>query len=161
MDEHEREARLRDFVERMGLFFEAAGAAPMMGRILGWLLVCQPREQSSADLVAALGASKASISTTTRQLVGLGLIERVPARGRRGAWFALTPDAWSNHLRRDLAALVLFRELLDSGLRALDGAPPDRAERLRDAHALFAFFEAEYPLIIERFEARSSPGGPR
>lgn len=159
MNSIERDNRLRDFVERLGLFFEQVGGSPMMGRVLGWLLVCDPAHQSSTELALAVGASKASISTTTRQLVALGLIERVPAPGARGAWFRLTPDAWATHLQRDLAALTVFRELLDSGIGALRDAPADRVARLNDARALFSFVEGEYPLIIQRFRALQAAGG--
>lgn len=159
MNPIERDARLRDFVERLGMFFEQVGGSPMMGRILGWLLVCDPAHQSSAELAEAVGASKASISTTTRQLIALGLIERVPAPGARGAWFQLTSDAWATHLQRDLAALTLFRELLDSGIGALREEPTPRSARLQEARALFAFVEGEYPLIIQRFKALQAAGG--
>jgi DNA-binding MarR family transcriptional regulator len=159
MEDIERDARLRDFVERLGMFFEQVGGSPMMGRILGWLLVCEPSHQSSTELAEALGASKASISTSSRQLLALGLIERVPVPGARGAWFRLTPDAWAVHLQRDLMALTMFRELLDSGIGAMRDEPAPRAARLQEARALFVFFEGEYPLIIQRFKALQSTGG--
>lgn len=49
----------------------------MVGRALGWLLVCEPPEQSAAELAETLQASKGSISTATRVLLRLGFIERV------------------------------------------------------------------------------------
>ena len=51
------------FVEELGLLFAELGQPRMMGRMLAWLLICEPPDQSSSDLVGALGASKATIST--------------------------------------------------------------------------------------------------
>jgi hypothetical protein len=36
----------REFIERSGLFYEAAGGPRTAGRILGWLLICDPPHQS-------------------------------------------------------------------------------------------------------------------
>ncbi|MBA3470937.1 MAG: hypothetical protein H0T53_14985 [Herpetosiphonaceae bacterium] len=58
----------RQFVEKVGLLYEQVGLQRMAGRILGWLLICDPPAQSAADLAAALDASKGSISGITRQL---------------------------------------------------------------------------------------------
>ena len=45
------------FVEDIGLIMEEQGRPRIAGRILGWLLICEPPEQSFADLVAVLGVS--------------------------------------------------------------------------------------------------------
>lgn len=65
------------FAEDVGLVFENIGLPRMAGRVLGWLLVCDPPHQSMLELVEALSASKASISNTTRMLIEIGLIERI------------------------------------------------------------------------------------
>ena len=68
-----------EFVDRMGLFFELLGATRTMGRIYGWLLICDPPQQSLGQLAEALSVSKASISTVARQLLEGGMVERLPA----------------------------------------------------------------------------------
>jgi DNA-binding transcriptional regulator GbsR (MarR family) len=63
------------FIEELGMQFELEAAAPrMLGRVLGWLLVCDPPEQSAAELAERLQASKGSISTATRLLLRMGMI---------------------------------------------------------------------------------------
>lgn len=58
----------RDFVGRLGLFMEMLGGSRTMGLIYGWLMISDPPRQSIIELAAALGVSKASISTVIRQL---------------------------------------------------------------------------------------------
>src|SRR5580693_10368182 len=90
------------FIESLGMQLELeAGAPRMVGRVLGWLLVCDPPEQSAAELAERLQASKGSISTATRLLLRMGMIERVRLRGERFDRFIARPEAWDEYLWRE------------------------------------------------------------
>src|ERR687888_775303 len=96
------QAAVERFVEELGVYFELeAGTPRMIGRTLGWLLVCDPPEQSAADLAELLQASKGSISTATRVLLRMGFIERVRFRGERFDRFRARPEAWDDFLWRE------------------------------------------------------------
>ena len=56
------------FVEEMGQALAGYGMTPMAGRVWGWLLICDPPEQTAAELAEALGASRGAISGTARIL---------------------------------------------------------------------------------------------
>jgi hypothetical protein len=75
----ERYYEQKHFVEDMSLYFEQMGLPRMAGRVLGVLLISDPPEQSLNDVAEVLQASKSSMSTTTRLLSEMGLIERVCA----------------------------------------------------------------------------------
>jgi DNA-binding transcriptional regulator GbsR (MarR family) len=122
----------------------------MAGRILGWLLICDPPRQSSADLGAALGASKGSISTATRLLESYGLARRVAVPGARGDFFEMTPDAF-NRAHDQIGKTRIFRRLMELGLAILGDQDSPRAERLRETRDLYAFLEREIPALMERF----------
>lgn len=144
---------LMSVVEEMGLLFEQYGASRMMGRVIGWLLVCDPPEQSSADLARALLVSKASISMATRALFHMGIIERVARPGERGVYFRLRPDTFGTTIiGLRLEAMRRFRQLLERGLATMQDAPAARRERLEAARVLFAFFERELERIQRRWE---------
>jgi len=68
---------LSGYAESWGLLFARWGLPRTAGRIWGWLFVCDPPEQTAMQLAEALHVSKASVSTNTRLLESLGLIERV------------------------------------------------------------------------------------
>jgi len=72
----ERQAEVKRFVEEVGISFEDMSLPRMAGRILGWLFISDPPYQSIGELAEALMASKGSISTMTRLLTQLNLIER-------------------------------------------------------------------------------------
>ena len=72
------------FADHMGRFYARRYAfPPMVGRVLGYLLVCEPRDQTIAELSEALLASRSAI---TGALSVLERIARGPALpGRRRA----------------------------------------------------------------------------
>lgn len=148
----ERQRAMEHFVEEVGLFFEQNGLPRMAGRILGYLLIADPAQQTSDELAVALQASKGSISTMTRMLIQFGLIERVGVPGDRRDYFRLRPDAWTNMNRTKLDQLTLFRSLAERGLEVLGDAPPQQRARLEDMRDTFAWFERELPLLYARLE---------
>ena len=50
----QRQQDQQHFVEEVGLLFEHAGLPRMAGRILGWLLICDPPHQSPGELAEVL-----------------------------------------------------------------------------------------------------------
>jgi len=142
----------RQFAEDVGRVFESFGIGRMAGRVLGWLLICEPPRQSNAELGAALGASKGSISTATRMLEAGALIERIAVPGHRGDHFELRPEAF--HQAHDqLGTMRVFRELMDRGLAVLGDENSPRAARLRQTRDFYAFLERQFPLLVERFRS--------
>jgi len=150
MDEAQRLTRLQ-FVETVGLFYDQAGLPRMAGRILGWLLICDPPEQTAADLSAMLGASKGSISAMTRLLAQMGLIERISLPGDRRNHFHIRPNAWIEVVMRELAGVGRFRQLAESGLAVIADAPAATRERLETMRDIYGFFERELPALLERW----------
>ncbi|HEX4445043.1 MAG TPA: MarR family transcriptional regulator [Galbitalea sp.] len=144
-----------DFVERAGLVFEDEGMPRMAGRILGFLMVSEPRQQSIPGLIEALGASSGSVSTMTRYLERQGYIERVSIRGDRKDYFALRGDMPAEILNAASQSMRRLSALFERGAQLSDA----RHAELTDAQDLFAFLEGEYPTLIERWRAQRKPAG--
>ena len=77
MDKAQRQVEKKLLIEELGIIFKEVGLPRMAGRILGWLLICNPPYQSAAELSAVVGGSKGSISSMTRLLIQGGLMERM------------------------------------------------------------------------------------
>jgi DNA-binding transcriptional regulator GbsR (MarR family) len=146
------------FVEEMSLLMQASGFPRMAGRILGWLLICSPEHQSAAELGEALHASKGSISTMTRLLMNMGLVERVGIPGRREAFFRMKPGVWGALFNDQLGKTAAARRLAAEGLELLADEPEEARRRLQDLHDLHAFMEEEFPALIARWEERRRAG---
>jgi DNA-binding transcriptional regulator GbsR (MarR family) len=140
----------RRYAEDAALVLERMGMPRAYGKLLSYLMVCDPPQQSSAQLAAALGLSKGSVSMGTRVLENNLLIRRVPAPGRQKV-YEMTEDAIMRATRSD--NYRIFRELMDRGLALLGGQDAPRARRLRRNRDFYAFIERELPLLVERFQA--------
>jgi DNA-binding transcriptional regulator GbsR (MarR family) len=148
MDEHAQQ----QYVEDMGLYFERLGTTRMAGRMIGWLLICDPPHQSMAELEDALQAAKSTISTTIRLLEQLYLIERVSLPGERRTYFRLAEDLWMRSWRGRMAEIVALRQMAERGLAIMADAPESTRTRLKRMHAMNAFLEREFPKMLDRWQ---------
>ncbi len=140
----------RRYAEEAGVVLAGMGLPQAYGKLLGWLLICTPAAQSGAELSAALGLSKGSVSAGLRTLEASGLVRRVAMPGRRGTFFEMTPDAIMRAAGSE--KFTAFRRLMDRGLDVLGGEDAPGGERLRTTRDFYAFLEAEVPKLIERFK---------
>jgi DNA-binding Lrp family transcriptional regulator len=143
---------LRDYIERWGMLFERLGGTRMMGKVLGWLLVCDPPEQTAASIAEAVGASAGSVSTTTRALEQMGMIERFGVTGKRSAHFRVKPFMWGQMMRRRMASIVQMGELSEEGIRRFSPDDRERALRLRELGSYCDFIQREFPEFVGRWE---------
>lgn len=151
MTDDEQELRERHFVEEFGVLFEEWGMQRMWARVLGRLLVCTPNHQSSAQLSEYLLASRGAISGATRSLLAGGFIEKRSLPGDRATYFRLKDHVWAKSLEADLFKVRMMRELATRGLQLKAEASDDERQRLHDMHDVMAFYEAEMPLLLERW----------
>jgi DNA-binding transcriptional regulator GbsR (MarR family) len=148
------------YAEEVAVSMESMGLPRAYGKLLGWLLICDPPHQSSAELAAALNLSKSSVSTGTRMLENAGLVRRVPAPGRRGKVFEMTEDAFM----RSIAAnrFTEFLDLTERGLELIGDENSPRARRLALTRDFYAFISRELPRLVARFhqERRDAARAP-
>lgn len=142
----------QEYVEEVGLYFERLGLTRMSGRIMGWLLVCDPPPQTIDDLAKALQASKGSISTMTRALIQMGIVERFSIPGQRRNLYRIRPGGWAAVVENGIDEYGRFRRLAERGLCLLEGESAEARARLEDVRDIYAFFEREMPGLIEKFK---------
>jgi len=145
------DSEVRDFVEQMGGYFESNGLTRLSGRLLGWLLVCEPERQSSEELAVALNASSGGISTNARMLIQFGFIERVAVAADRRTYFRLRPNAFAAGERQRIRTMADLTAMADAGLRAMNGSPPARARRLQEMRALSSYMAQVLTDALDEF----------
>ena len=92
------------------------------GGVYGWLLICDPPQQSLSELTKALSVSKASVSTVARQLQDSGMIERLPSPTRQHH-YRVTPGGFSSVLDTQLSLMKPGIDVADFGLSVLNDGP--------------------------------------
>src|ERR1700679_3987293 len=109
--------QLEAWVERVAAAFaQHFGMPPITGRILGWLLICDPPEQSAGDIADAIGASRASLTTSMRLLTAGELVRRSHRPGERTTWFRIDDDAWEKVIRQRIIGMASLREITEDAM---------------------------------------------
>lgn len=134
---------------------------PMAGRMWGWLLICDPAEQTAGDLAESLQASRGAISGTARLLATAGMIRRTRKRGDRREYFNVPPGTFLALLTSAGASFRRFREITDQGLELVRDRPTPSQARLREVNDAYAFFEREMPALLARSEAERAQEAAR
>ncbi|WP_421841250.1 GbsR/MarR family transcriptional regulator [Mycobacterium sp.] len=148
-------AEIMAFVEQLGGYFESNGLTRLAGRLLGWLLVCDPERQSSEELATALAASSGGISINARMLIQFGFVERLGIAGDRRTYFRLRPNAFLAGEQQRVRAMADMQDLADAGLRALRDAPPERVRRLQQMRDLSAYMEQVVTKALQDFPGQT------
>ncbi|WP_327587560.1 transcriptional regulator [Nonomuraea sp. NBC_00507] len=104
--------------------------------MLGWLMVCDPPEQSAGQISAAIGASRASLTSNLRLLTSMGFLTWRTRPGERTVYYGMAEDAWAVVVRRQIASIASFMDITRDGLD-LVGSDDERAARVRQAHVTF------------------------
>jgi len=139
------------FVEEMGQFLASLGMTPMAGRMWGWLLICEPAEQTAGEIAEALHASRGAISGTARLLGNAGLVRRATKPGDRREYFSAPPEALDSMLASAASIYRQMRAIAERGLAAIADRPASERARLQEFRDVMAFVEQEVPAVVDRF----------
>jgi hypothetical protein len=141
------------FADHMGRYYARRfGFAPMVGRLIGYLAVCDPLEQTIADLAEALLASRSAIAGAVKTLDNLGLIRRSRAAGERMDHISIditSPRTMGFDVTEYQEQAGLARE----GLALLADAPPERRAVLLEFAAFADFLVARLPELEKDWKA--------
>lgn len=136
------------FADHMGRFYATRYAfPPMTGRLIGYLAVCDPPEQTIAELADALLASRSAITGAVKALEMLHVIQRSRSAGERTDRIRIdmsSPEA----MGMDVSEYQELGRLAREGLEVLKGAPAERRAVLLEFSAFADFLVEE----IARFE---------
>jgi len=119
------------------------GGPRTMGRVYGWLLICDPPQQSLTELAKTLAVSKASVSTVARQLQEGGMIERLPSSTRQHV-YRVTPGGFASVLNTQLSRMRLGIDAANFGLALLDQDRVRQRELLEDFRDFCEFSAQDY-----------------
>jgi len=145
------------WVERVAKYCADQDGLPLIaGRVLGWLLICDPPEQSGGQIAEAVGASRASLTTNLRLLGSVGFVTQVTKPGDRTVYYRVEDGAWESVVRRQIASLASFGDIMRDGL-TVTGRSTRRSSRVRAAHAVFSWMEqvfADAPPLLSAPQPR-------
>jgi hypothetical protein len=142
------------FADEMGSHFARQYAMPpITGRVLGWLLVCDPPQQTVAELSDALRASRTAVSSAISLLERQSMVKRSRAAGERMDRIAMHSGYWEQSFETP-GEYATIAALARRGLEALGGEPPARRARLLEMAAFADFLVERMPAFAAEWRAR-------
>lgn len=148
---------MSEWIEQMAAHFESSEGMPLIaGRILAFLLICDPPERTAAELSYGLSASTGSVSTNVRLLLRLGIISKTTRQGREAALYRVEEDRWPELVRNRMEQVTELEQLTAVGLRMFSGQG-ERARRLRAVHEFYQWLSGEMPELWRRWEREARP----
>lgn len=151
--------RVLTWVERIAAYLNEQDGVPMIaGRVVGWLMICDPPEQTAGQLAIAIGASRASLTTSLRQLRTIGLVRRSTRPADPSAYYSVESDAWFTMVRKQLASLEELGRIARDGVE-LVGPDSDRAARARSAHDVSVWLAEAFGRTLDQHANPSARPG--
>lgn len=139
------------FADHLGRFYARQYSfPPMAGRLLGYLFVCDPQQQTIDELGQALLASRSAITGAVKLLEGYRMVRRTRIAGERMDRVSLDPVSeqpqnFDAAIHKEHAAL--FRE----GLGLLADASRERRAPLEEMVALAEFLAERLPVLRDEW----------
>jgi DNA-binding MarR family transcriptional regulator len=142
------------FADHMGRFYARRyGFPPMLGRLIGYLSVCDPPDQSIGELAEALLASRSAIAGAVKALETVHAVRRSRAAGERMDRVRIdlsSPQA----MGMDITEYEELRDMAREGLEVLQDAAVTRRAVLLEVSAFADFLLEQIPRMQQEWEAR-------
>jgi DNA-binding transcriptional regulator GbsR (MarR family) len=148
------EHRYDEFIEGFASLMETRGIPRAAGRIFSYLQVCEPPEQSAAQLSAALGVSLGTVSSMTRLLMQARWVERIRRRGERQAVYRAAEGMMTLAVDGVMEPTRRARQLTERGLAMMADRPESAKARLQELTEVYRFFEEWLPVLLEHWHQR-------
>ena len=141
------------YADHLARFYaEKYGFAPATGRLIGYLSVCQPMEQSINDIAKILLTSRSAINGAIKTLESMGLIRRTRPAGTRADLISLNPLDWKN-TGFEPGEYAQMAALGREGLELLKDASPERREPLEMMVSMNDFLADKIPKLYDEWMA--------
>ena len=136
------------FADQVGRHFARHyGMPPATGRVAGYLLICDPPEQTAAEIAEALNASRSAVGNAVSALETFAFVVRTRAAGERADRIALNPDLAAQGIDTpDENAAMLA--LAQRGLEILGGASAERRQRLQEVVVFYEWWQGRMSSLV-------------
>jgi DNA-binding MarR family transcriptional regulator len=142
------------YADHMGRFYARRfGFPPMVGRVIGYLAVCDPPDQSIGELAEALLASRSAITGAVKTLEAIHVVRRSRPAGERMDRVRIDLTSQQS-MGMDTSEYEELRDMALEGLEVLREAPVERRAPLLEMAAFAEFLLEQIPKFERDWEER-------
>lgn len=140
-----------ELIERIGVFHEQRGMQPLMGRIMGLLLVLDEAEATFDEIIDYLSASKSAVSNALNILQLQNHIAYKTKSGERKRYFYATLDKWEDSMKKELCAFSEISSFLEDVLTERKNIKPEFNHNIKDICNFMEFLRNRIPSLFKEF----------
>ncbi|GAA2311640.1 helix-turn-helix domain-containing protein [Streptomyces violaceusniger] len=155
----QNDTELLDAAERLALLLAEGGMQRTTARVMTALLYSQEETMTAGTLCERLQISSGAVSGAVKQLIQIGIIERVPAPGSRRDHYRFRKHAWATMMGNQNAVIDIMEQAASEGLR-LAGTKSPAGRRLHAMHDFYAFMQREFTPLIEKWREQYDAENP-
>lgn len=145
-----------ELIERIGVFHEQRGMQPLMGRILGLLLVLDEAEATFDEIVEYLNVSKSAVSNALNILQLQSHIAYKTKPGERKRYFYLTLDKWEDAMEKELCDISQISTFMQDVLKERGSVKPEFNHHIQDLCSFMDFLKNKIPSLFKEFKKSQS-----
>jgi DNA-binding MarR family transcriptional regulator len=142
------------FADHTGRFYARRFSfPPMVGRLIGYLAVCDPPDPTIGELAEALLASRSAIAGAVKTLETIHVVRRSRVAGERMDRVRIDLTTQQS-MGMDVSEYEEMRELAGEGLEVLGDVPLERRAALLEMEAFADFLVEQIPKFQQEWVAR-------
>lgn len=146
----------KELIERIGVFHEHKGMQPLVGRIIGLLLLHEKGEVTFDEIVDHLVVSKSAVSNALVFLQAKGRVIYKTYPGDRKRYFTLKSNNWKTDFEQEVSKITEIQKFIDEVLEVRSDKNPEFNKNMKDFSNFLAFFKMELPLLLEKYESQKN-----
>ncbi|HLU89321.1 MAG TPA: hypothetical protein VKZ51_05765 [Cyclobacteriaceae bacterium] len=143
----------KEIIERVGVYYEHKGLQPVVGRIVGLLLVAEPAEATFEEIYGELQVSKSAVSTALTFMQAKEMVEYTTKPGDRKRYFKLRLNEWKTNIQKQFDDILDIENLIKEVVVLKENRQSDFCCKLIDIKNFLLFLRKELPLLLDKFEA--------
>ncbi|WP_234364086.1 GbsR/MarR family transcriptional regulator [Lunatibacter salilacus] len=146
-----------ELIEKIGVFHEQRGMQPLMGRILGLLMVLEDAEATFDEIVEKLQVSKSAVSNALNFMQVKNFIAYRTKIGDRKRYFYLRMgENWETDLTHEIMELTKINDFFKEVLELRSNKHPEFNKNLTCISEFLEFFKEQVPVLLEKFKNKKN-----
>jgi DNA-binding transcriptional regulator GbsR (MarR family) len=136
-----------DYIKQFMAFGTAFGLPRSVAKVVAYLLICEPAQQTADDVRTALGLSVGTVSSALTMLSEGTLVNRTKKSGDRHVYYNLDPAGWQRTFEKRMRTLEYGKQIAEEGLKL--NPANGRLIAMRD---LYAYFTIEFAHLFKQLK---------
>ncbi len=142
----------KELIERMGVYGEKGGSAPVPARIMALLLVSDVTELTFEEIYTTLQISKSAASNALNGLMLIERIEYITKPGDRKRYFRSRITQWENDFGKKFTEMLHVSQLMKEILEQRPKNTKEFNSNLEKVISFMEFLQGELPELHKKWK---------